>query len=59
MTVTITFSNIQSVRNKENELLEYLTNNNFDCATETQGIENKGKHYLQMPQTYHLQRNPL
>ena len=34
MTVTITFSNIQSVRNKENELLEYLTDN-FDACTLT------------------------
>ena len=32
MTVTITFSNIQSVRNKENELLKYLTENNFGAC---------------------------
>ena len=32
ITVTITFSNIHSVRNKENELLQYLTNNNFDAC---------------------------
>ena len=36
MTVTITFSNIQLVRNKENELLEYLTDNNFDACILTE-----------------------
>ena len=34
--VTITFSNIHSVRNKENELLEYLTDNNFDVCILTE-----------------------
>ena len=36
MTVTITFSNIQSVRNKENEVLEYLNDNNFDACILTE-----------------------
>ena len=36
MTVAITLSNIQSVRNKENELLEYLTDNNFDACILTE-----------------------
>ena len=33
MTVIITFSNIQSVRNNKNELLEYLTDHNYDACT--------------------------
>ena len=36
MTVTITLSTIQSVRNKENKLLEYLTDSNFDACILTE-----------------------
>ena len=47
MTVTITFSNIQSVGNKENELLEYLTNNNFDACIPTETcLKDTDKHVV-------------
>ena len=47
MTVTVTFSNIQSVRNKENELLEYLTDNNFDaCILTETWLKDTDKHVV-------------
>ena len=33
---TITFSNIQLVRNKENQLLDYLTDKDFDACILTE-----------------------